>query len=496
MSNVITELAVITSKAKGAANNKDSVNMNGRVLTLQEADKGYKGAGSFNAPCVLALASSVRDGYSAAALTALNERMQSIRDSESGFKNAIDLYFSDASYALTRLDAGENALSLAVLYTYGNSISVARLGGDVIYRRAGGMVVGVASEDVPSSGDGGSFGYEDIAEPTDDETFVILSEGAASVISQSEIEVIMSAGAPIRETVNEIYRAIREKNGGNSISVMIVSVKGIEQTEAFSPADGAASLAAAAVSASSVESVSPSEKVINVDDQISDSDVEDGSEPQPEKKKGAAGKVLLVILVVALMAAVVFAAYKITDYLRDKKQDETTTAPSTTVVADTSQEPETLSAVVTTEPDSETEAATAEPETTAPSEDEPAPTTSYTPSYTYPVVTQVSVETTARVTRTYTTPSVEDESTTSSSGEPVETTTSSDEPEPIETTTEEGGETPDETTTAESGETTTSEGEETPVETTTTDSGEETPATTVDSELTDVIVIGEEDTVA
>ncbi len=138
MSNVITELAVITSKAKGAANNKDSVNMNGRVLTLQEADKGYKGAGSFNAPCVLALASSVRDGYSAAALTALNERMQSIRDSESGFKNAIDLYFSDASYALTRLDAGENALSLAVLYTYGNSISVARLGGDVIYQNLSG----------------------------------------------------------------------------------------------------------------------------------------------------------------------------------------------------------------------------------------------------------------------------------------------------------------------------------------------------------------------
>ena len=76
----IIKTAAVTQKGANGEFNSDNLNLNGRVLSIENANNGFKGAGSMRAPFVVAFASSPYNGFAGAALTALCDRTDALKE--------------------------------------------------------------------------------------------------------------------------------------------------------------------------------------------------------------------------------------------------------------------------------------------------------------------------------------------------------------------------------------------------------------------------------
>ena len=92
--NYTIRTAAVTQKATNGSFNGDNLNLNGRVLSMDAANSGFKGAGKMNLPFAVALSSSAYNGYAGAALTALNDRLADLKADPEAFITVLDEYFA------------------------------------------------------------------------------------------------------------------------------------------------------------------------------------------------------------------------------------------------------------------------------------------------------------------------------------------------------------------------------------------------------------------
>ena len=78
MSVILAESVAITKSRLVKGFNGDNMNLNGRVISLENADKGFKAAGAVKTPYVSVIASGNRKGFAAGAVTAFNDYTKDI----------------------------------------------------------------------------------------------------------------------------------------------------------------------------------------------------------------------------------------------------------------------------------------------------------------------------------------------------------------------------------------------------------------------------------
>lgn len=330
--------AALTQKAKAASYNGDSLNMNGRVLSVESADAGFRGAGKMSCPFVLALAASAGNGFASAALTALNDRMPNLKANCDNFPTILADYFADSSYALEKSGNAPDSLAVSLLFGYENNLIAARMGNVRIYRWSAdtlmevGFVPEEEDEPMPESS------CELIEDINDGDVYVLCTEGVWGHMSEAEIiEKLRAAGNDEKQIVRQLASAAMQKINDKSISVFVVrvvadKVAAVEADDSDMRIVDAAPAAAPKVSAfveaqpskSAVVAEESNFYVPESEENVYDSEEEEYEDEEevaaPSKAKKALTIILMIVGLLAGMAAVTFGAYKIA-YSRQHSDD-------------------------------------------------------------------------------------------------------------------------------------------------------------------------------
>lgn len=299
----IIRTAAVTQKSANKEFNGDNLNLNGKVLSMENADKGFKGAGSMNVPFALAFASSDYNGFAGAALTALNDRLAGLKEDENGFSAILDGYFADSKSALEKCGCDSNGLATAVLAGYENKIVAAKMGAVCVLRYADGdlSLIGSAAQDEATEAPACSCNV--IEEINNGDLFVLCSANVLESLTEGEIIVALNAAdGSEKKAVQMLASKYAKRNPDANVTFTVVRI--VKEQEAPAVA------AAAPVAQPEAPVYDEPQAEENVYDPESEEYEEDDEPADPRKKI-----LLWVILAVALllvMAATTFAAYKIT----------------------------------------------------------------------------------------------------------------------------------------------------------------------------------------
>ena len=297
----IIKTAAVTQKGANGEFNSDNLNLNGRVLSIENANNGFKGAGSMRAPFVVAFASSPYNGFAGAALTALCDRTDALKEDENRFAAVLDGYFADSRHALEQCNCDADGLSVSALIGYENKLVAAKMGNAGILRYTDGDLInmGAAQDEQPSF-------CEEIPVVTGD-MFVLCPEAALSALTEGEIIVALNAAdGNEKKAVQMLAAKFAKRNPDVSDTFVVIRV---EQ-------QGAPAVVAPVVA----ETPAPVQEEPVAVAQEEAADVENVYEPETDeydeapqadpRKKILLWAILCVALVLAMVLAA-FAAYKI-----------------------------------------------------------------------------------------------------------------------------------------------------------------------------------------
>ncbi len=218
------KIAAVIGMGTTSQRNCDSFNINGRVPLMAEADGGYKAAGEISTPFVIGAFSGSAVGSAFAAANMLTEHAEAIKLSEEEYKSSFLDYLERLRNEVIRREEGIIAFSVALLYAYNDTIAVARLGKNRIYRFSGIELMSIP-ENRQSGGkqmNGGMDHYDDIK--TEDR-FLILGPGVVNALTESEITNIMATSSSVKDAAKRLFDEAREKNSQEDTTVIVFSVE-------------------------------------------------------------------------------------------------------------------------------------------------------------------------------------------------------------------------------------------------------------------------------
>ncbi len=299
----IIKTAAVTQKGANGEFNSDNLNLNGRVLSIENANNGFKGAGSMRAPFVVAFASSPYNGFAGAALTALCDRTDALKKDDNSFASVLDGYFADSKHALEQCNCEADGLAVSMLVGYESKLVAAKMGNACILRYTDGDLVNMGTEQAEQP-----YFCEEISVNHGD-MYVLCPSSALSALTEGEIIVALNAADGNEKKAVQMLAgkfAKRNPEASDTFVVIRVEQQGAPAVVAPVVAEAAAPVHEEPVAAAQEESADYEEE--NVYEPETD---EYDEEPQADPRK----KLLLwVILCVALVLGMViagFAAYKI-----------------------------------------------------------------------------------------------------------------------------------------------------------------------------------------
>lgn len=216
------EAAIVTQKRPEAAYNTDSVNVNGKVMPREVIKNGYKGSGVLGSSVYFALTSSAVEGFADATVTAFNQRAELFsrsRDSMSVFSG----FFEDCRGALIGMKRSADELVSAGFYATGRKAVLAFNGNAKIYLQRLGILTPVNGEkviDTTADFRGAVFNDACVGD-----IFILLSPGAAEVLTDKDIEDILKiSDGSVKKVVNYILKAALSKNSDKAVSAIVIKV--------------------------------------------------------------------------------------------------------------------------------------------------------------------------------------------------------------------------------------------------------------------------------
>lgn len=420
------DAAAVTLKRSGTAYNNDSININGKVPSLDSANAGYKGAGAMSTPFAVALSSSERNGFAAAALTALNDRITALKQSGDDYAQVLSDYFCDSEYALEKSRCSSSFLATSVLYGYGSSIVAARMGSAQLYRYSDGVLSPVGIVIKPGDDHVPFSSCELIENAADGDFFILCSGGVFSVLDTDEITAILvSANGSAKRAAQGLTAAALAKDGSeDAVSLIVLRIFADDAPAVLPILPVTPEEAAAAAIAEEADNTAlpANEEAEEAEESASEATDEESSEEEEEeaaeeadaipeeapqsKTNKTVKRLLTVILVICGMIVLTFATYKIAGAVKNRISDkpETTTEETTADESTTAEES-------TTADKTTAQAATTEPATTSAQvfNPNPVPTTRRQVSTAAP---STKAPTSAAPTETTVEPTAEPENTT------------------------------------------------------------------------------------
>ena len=372
------EAAVVTQKRQNGAFNADSVNINGKVLSHEVIQSGYKGTGVMSDTVFFSVSSSDIEGFADAAVAAFNERSDRFKEANCNPSDVITGYFKDSVYALGEMGHRSSELASSIMYATDNTVILAKTGNTQMYTYS---VNGLAKV-TPAlfANDDGASQYGLCTFPTTavGDIYLLVSPGVAQVLTDKDIEDICKAAeGSVKKIVNLITKVAAAKEGSGSLSTIAVKVTEVDEkkSSAFGFVSPKGSEDAGSDESSSSETEPAEEKI--------------GTKPagsSEEKTKKLKLAVLAAAIVLAVLGCAALGLKLFGGNILDgafNKPGEATTASVTTTAAQVTTtkpaattkvaKPTTTKAVTTTAPaTTKAAASTAAPATAAPATAAPA----------------------------------------------------------------------------------------------------------------------------
>ncbi len=299
----IIKTAAVTQKSVNGEFNSDNLNLNGRVLSIENANGGFKGAGSMRAPFAVAFASSPYNGFAGAALTALSDRLDALKEDENRFATVLNGYFVDSRNALEQCNCDSDGLAVSILIGYENRLVAAKMGNACILRYTDGDLINMGvGQDVQQS-----YFCETIDTVVDGDLFVLCPETALSALTEGEIIVALNAAdGNEKKAVQLLASKFAKRNSDVSDTFVVIRIEQQADPAVVAP------VAAQPVVAEQAETVADPQEDLPDSENVYEPETEDYAEqPQSDSRKKILLWAILCVALILVMAITGFAAYKI-----------------------------------------------------------------------------------------------------------------------------------------------------------------------------------------
>lgn len=344
MIRIKSETAVITKTNASNGVNGDNINLNGKVLPAELADKGYKGAGFLNGEFVIAAAAG--DAESRAATTVMNnlsQHMTAIRASRDDYKREIDAFLNDACRAVSLRGGRFDNFDTTILYVHDSKLIIANIGEALLFKYD---VTGLTEVEF-ESGDKTSFGdicYREI-EIKEKAQYIFLSSKIIDYLSEEDVIEAASDALSVKQAAQRIIDKATENGCELDATVFVTTLTPNVVSDA--PLDAAAA-------------------PIGNDDYLND----DEELKSSKGKKVLAVILTIIILSLALLTAYLFASGKFSELFPQKPTETTSESTATTTLPVTSTTEVTTTQPTTSSPASTTEVTTTDAPSTTKKEEE------------------------------------------------------------------------------------------------------------------------------
>lgn len=320
MAVIQVESVAITKSRLAKGFNGDNLNLNGKVISAQEADAGFKAAGNVKPPYVAVIASGNQKGFAAGAASAFNDYVKDININKHNAEAVINRFFDDMDSVVEKCSIDGARLSIGIVCAYDDCVVAAKTGNCHLLRFSEGELFEIALSD-----DDGGRGFQFVDVIADGDVFALIGEESATDLDYDGIVNVFDQGAELKLAVRDIFKLLSTSARGKDCSVVLMKLNcDAERTYAVLPVDGSDAAFDSALSES------PEDFVVSDDGEFVADEITDENVKKSSKKK-LLGLIPVVILVILL--AVAAALYFATQTEKNNNNNEGNSNPDIVVNA-------------------------------------------------------------------------------------------------------------------------------------------------------------------
>lgn len=300
MAVILAESVAITKSRLAKGFNGDNLNLNGKVISAQEADAGFKAAGSVNPPYISVMASGNQKGFAAGAVAAFNDYVKDINFNKYNAENVINKYFDDMLSVVENCGIEGGRLSVGIVCAYDDCVIAAKTGGCHLLRFSEGELFEIAlSEDEKGRG----FQFVDVV--ADGDIFALIGEEASSDLDYDGIVNTFDSDADLKSMIKDFFRILSTGARGKDCSVILMKLKcDSERTYAATPLvipDEELDESTVFVNTDGFDAEPP----VNTDElRKTDGYVADAEKPETGKRPASAKKKILGFIPIAILVVI------------------------------------------------------------------------------------------------------------------------------------------------------------------------------------------------
>ncbi len=321
MAVILAESVAITKSRLAKGFNGDNLNLNGKVISAQEADNGFKAAGSVNPPYIAVIASGNQKGFAAGAVSAFNDYVKDINFNKYNAENVINKYFDDMQSVVEKCGIEGGRLSVGIVCAYDDCVIAAKTGGCHLLRFSEGELFEIALSDDEN---GRGFQFVDVI--ADGDMFALIGEEASSDLDYDGIVNTFDSDVDLKSMIKEFYKLLSVGARGKDCSVVLIKLKSdSERTYAAAPLvvpdddiiddDGAVSITPDAFDA---EPPVDAEELRKTDGYVTDDEKpETGKKPASPKKKILSFIPVAILVIILAVTAALYLATRPGDLVND-----------------------------------------------------------------------------------------------------------------------------------------------------------------------------------
>lgn len=312
MAVIQVESVAITKSRLAKGFNGDNFNLNGKVITAEEADAGFKAAGNVKPPYVAVMVSGNQKGFAAGAAAAFNDYVKDVNLNKHNAESVINRFFDDMDSVVEKCAIDGARLSIGVVCAYDDCVVAAKSGNCHLLRFSEGELFEIALSD-----DDGGRGFQFVDMIADGDMFALIGEECSQDLDYDGIVSIFDSGIDLKLMIRDMFKLLAAGARGKDCSIALMRL-GCDAEYTYAAVPVAEPMSDDAFDDAIAEN--PDEfnvQTVYVEDGIDENDY---AEDVPEEgKKSSAKKKILGFIPVAILVIILAVAAAL--YLATRPDD-------------------------------------------------------------------------------------------------------------------------------------------------------------------------------
>ena len=217
MAVIQVESVAITKSRLAKGFNGDNFNLNGKVITAEEADVGFKAAGNVKPPYVAVMVSGNQKGFAAGAAAAFNDYVKDINLNKHNAESVINRFFDDMDSVVEKCSIDGARLSIGVVCAYDDCVVAAKSGNCHLLRFSEGELFEIALSDDDC---GRGFQFVDIIAEGD--MFALVGEDCSQELDYDGIVATFDSGVDLKLMIRDMFKLLAAGARGKDCSIILM----------------------------------------------------------------------------------------------------------------------------------------------------------------------------------------------------------------------------------------------------------------------------------